>query len=145
MSIIYLEELTTDVIETNIRIEKNLNVKYIRSHLYIENPMLSGEVELSVWEGSTELKSVSLTNSQINEAFTTNFVHGMFRFDFDLVLHHKSLDNYTEYIIKIKTISHTPGLDKVYLVTDLNNPYTVLTDTFSEFSRGYEIYTIDEY
>ena len=146
MSSLYTEVIDSSGIETTIRLYRDTVIKHIRPHIYRESYLPNGDLQLEILEGSDVLMTKTINYVDINALGGAEWTRGFLRYDTDIVLHHDKTQDYTEYTLRIKMINYTPNTSSsINLVTELHTPNTNLYDSFSDFSRGFEIYSTSRY
>lgn len=139
MSLLYGEILTDTYIDTEIRIDKNINIKSVRAHILKYGNLSAGELELSIYQGVELLNSAEISYTQINDITNDEYLHGWVRFDIPTSMNWDFDTDYAEYTLRIRYNNY--GLnDKLYLISDLNPPNVELHDTTSIYVRGFEIF-----
>ena len=94
--------------DQSIKIKRRVNIAHIRPWLYIQGPLVDGDLKLTVLQGATELASSTINYTDINAAMGDTYNHGFIRFDFDSLFLGVADGNIEqEYIIRLEMINHT--------------------------------------
>jgi len=96
-----------------VKIDRSINVVYIRPWIYKQGQLQSGELVVEVYDGATKLAESSLSYTEINEGIPANYAHGFIRMQFDsLILRVPEGQLEKEYLLKFYMNNH---------VTNFNN------------------------
>jgi hypothetical protein len=104
-----VDELYNGVVfEQNFRIKKHISIAHIRPWIYKHGILASGNLTCEVFEGNMLLKQVQIPYPTINTEIPSTYAHGQIRFDMNsLQLNHNTLNDWTEYTLKIYMSGYT--------------------------------------
>ena len=111
-----IDELYPGVVfEQNFRIKRSIQVAYFRPWLIKWVTPSDGELVCQILKDDELLKEVRLTSTEINYQIVGTYAHGQIRFDTSpLQLNHDSLQEWTEYTVKIFVENYTKDINNFY-------------------------------
>lgn len=109
MSTLVVDELFPGVIFNQpVKIFRNMSIAHVRPWIYKHGTIQDGSLQLTVLDGATTLKVITISATTINTNIPGTFAHGYMKFDFDLLqLNVPETATEKEYIFRFEMINHS--------------------------------------